>query len=159
MSGLASDLTGWTINVMSVDEAIEKQETEAGEVIERFMTALDIDEDIATVLVEEGFTTLEEIAYVPLEEMNAIEGFDEEISEELRARAKDALLTLGDCLGRGARCREPAEDLLTMDGMDKHLALCPCESWDCHHGRPCRAGGRRFLDIEEMTKSVRQSSL
>ena len=70
---LASDLTGWIINVMSVDEAIEKQEAEAGEVIERFMVALDIDEDIATVLVEEGFTTLEEIAYVPLEEMNAIE--------------------------------------------------------------------------------------
>ena len=111
---LASDLTGWIINVMSVDEAIEKQEAEAGRVIERFMAALDIDEDMATVLVEEGFTTLEEIAYVPLEEMNAIEGFDEEISEELRARAKRRFAHHGDCLrggtGRQRACRGSAGD-------------------------------------------------
>ena len=120
---LASDLTGWVINVMSVDDAIEKQETEAGEVIERFMVALDIDEDIAAVLVEEGFTTLEEIAYVPLEEMNNIEGFDEEISEELRARAKDALLTQAIASEEQLDANEPAEDLLTMEGMDRHLAF------------------------------------
>ena len=90
---LAAELTEWTINVMSLEEAAEKHEAEAGEVIGVFCEALDVDEDVAEILVEEGFTTLEEVAYVPLEEMTAIEGFDEDIAEELRARAKDALLT------------------------------------------------------------------
>ncbi len=120
---LASDLTGWTINVMSVDEAVEKQEAEAEQVMETFMEALDVDEDVDAVLVEEGFTTLEEVAYVPLEEMMAIEGFDEEISEELRARAKDALLTLAIASEEQLEANEPAEDLLTMDGMERHLAF------------------------------------
>ncbi len=120
---LASELTGWRINVMSVDEAAEKQEAEAQSTIERFMETLDVDEDVAFVLVEEGFTTLEEIAYVPLEEMLAIEGFDLEIAEELRARAKDALLTLAIASEEELEQNEPAEDLLTMDGMDRHLAF------------------------------------
>ncbi|NCZ63500.1 MAG: transcription termination/antitermination protein NusA, partial [Cellvibrionales bacterium] len=119
---LASDLTGWTINVMSVDEAADKQEAEAVQVVETFMNALDVDEDVAVVLVEEGFTTLEEVAYVPLEEMMGIEGFDEEISEELRARAKDALLTLAIASEEELDV-EPAEDLLTMEGMERHLAF------------------------------------
>lgn len=120
---LASELTGWTINVMSVDEAVEKQEAEAVQVMETFMDALDVDEDVAGVLVEEGFTTLEEVAYVPLDEMMAIEGFDEDISEELRARAKDALLTQAIASEEQLGAQEPAEDLLTMDGMDRHLAF------------------------------------
>jgi N utilization substance protein A len=149
---LASDLTGWIINVMSVDEAIEKQEAEAGEVIERFMVALDIDEDIATVLVEEGFTTLEEIAYVPLEEMNAIEGFDEEISEELRARAKDALLTMAIASEEELDANEPAEDLLTMDGMDKHLAYVMASKGIVTMEDLAEQGVDDLLDIEEMTE-------
>ncbi|MEM1155457.1 MAG: transcription termination factor NusA, partial [Pseudomonadota bacterium] len=119
---LASDLTGWTINVMSLEEAADKHEAEAGEVITLFMEQLDIDDEVAEILVEEGFTTLEEVAYVPLEEMTAIEGFDEEISAELRARAKDALLTQAIASEEQLGEREPAEDLLNMDGMDKHLA-------------------------------------
>ena len=91
---LASELTGWTINVMTMDQAQEKQQEESLNVVENLMTALDIDEDVAIVLVEEGFTSLEEVAYVPLEEMIDIEGFDEGIATELRARAKDALLTM-----------------------------------------------------------------
>ena len=86
------------------------------------MDSLDIDEDVAEILVEEGFTTLEEVAYVPLEEMTTIEGFDEEIAEELRARAKDALLTAAIASEEELGSHEPAEDLLTMDGMDRHLA-------------------------------------
>ena len=148
---LASDLTGWIINVMSVDEAIEKQEAEAGEVIEQFMTALDIDDDIATVLVEEGFTTLEEIAYVPLEEMNAIEGFDEEISEELRARAKDALLTMAIASEEELDANEPAEDLLTMDGMDKHLAYILASRGIVTMEDLAEQGVDDLLDIEDMT--------
>ena len=119
---LASDLTGWTINVMSTDEAIEKQEAEAGEVMETFMNALDVDEDVAGVLVEEGFTTVEEVAYVPLEEMADIEGFDEDIAEELRARAKDALLTMAIASEEEIGSNEPAQDLLEMRGMEKQLA-------------------------------------
>jgi N utilization substance protein A len=149
---LASDLTGWIINVMSVDEAIEKQEAESGEVIERFMVALDIDEDIATVLVEEGFTTLEEIAYVPLEEMNAIEGFDEEISEELRARAKDALLTMAIASEEELDANEPAEDLLTMDGMDKHLAYVLASKGIVTMEDLAEQGVDDLLDIEDMTE-------
>lgn len=119
---LASELTGWTINVMSTDEAADKHEAEAGQIIQTFVTQLDIDEDVAEILAEEGFTSLEEVAYVPLEEMMGIDGFDEEISEELRARAKDALLTQAIASEEQLGENEPAEDLLTMDGMDKHLA-------------------------------------
>ncbi|EGG29282.1 Transcription termination protein NusA [Aequoribacter fuscus] len=120
---LASELTGWMINVMSTEEAQEKQEAEVGQVLQLFVERLDVDEDVAEVLVEEGFTTLEEVAYVPLEEMMAIEGFDEEISEELRARAKDALLTMAIASEEQLGANEPADDLLNMEGMDRHLAF------------------------------------
>lgn len=120
---LASELTGWMINVMSTEEAQEKQEAEVGQVLQLFVERLDVDEDVAEVLVEEGFTTLEEVAYVPLEEMMAIEGFDEEISEELRARAKDALLTMAIASEEHLGANEPADDLLNMEGMDRHLAF------------------------------------
>ncbi len=119
---LASDLTGWTINIMTEEEAAAKQEEEALKYMEEFKEALSVDEDVAGVLVEEGFTTLEEIAYVPIEEMIAIDGFDEEIVQELRNRAKDALLTKAiageELLGE----KEPAEDLLDMEGMERRLA-------------------------------------
>ena len=120
---LASELTGWTINVMSVDDASDKHEQESGSIISSFMENLDIDEEVAEVLVDEGFTTLEEVAYVPLEEMVKIDGFDEDIAEELRARAKDALLTQAIASEEQLGEVEPAEDLLTMEGMDKHLAF------------------------------------
>ena len=117
---LASELTGWKINVMTVDEAEGKQQEESSNLIETFQEKLDVDEDVAMVLVEEGFTSIEEVAYVPLEEMAGIEGFDEDIAEELRARAKDALLTMA--LASEEEISEPAEDLLSMDGMDYELA-------------------------------------
>lgn len=120
---LASQLTGWEINVMSVEQWNAKQEEEAGSTRDTFMNALDVDEDVADVLVAEGFTTLEEVAYVPLEEFLAIEGFDEDIAEELRSRAKDALLTMA-LAGeeQDSVSVEPAEDLLAMEGMDEDLA-------------------------------------
>ena len=119
---LASELTGWVINVMTTEDALEKQEAESSNFVESLMEALDVDEDVAVVLVEEGFTSIEEVAYVPLEEMSAIEGFDEDIAEELRARAKDALLTRAFASEEQLTNVEPAEDLLTMEGMDKALA-------------------------------------
>ncbi|MFT6275494.1 MAG: N utilization substance protein A [Halioglobus sp.] len=120
---LAGELTGWTINVMSTDEAAEKHDAEDGKVINLFIEKLDISDDVAEILAEEGFTSLEEVAYVPLEEMTAIEGFDAEIAEELRSRAKDALLNQAIASEEELGEHEPAEDLLTMEGMDKHLAF------------------------------------
>jgi|TARA_B110000977_G_scaffold193184_1_gene267784 N utilization substance protein A len=120
---LASDLCGWSLNIMTEGEASQKQEEETTKFVTEFMDALSVDEDVAGVLVEEGFTTLEEIAYVPIEEIVAIDGFDEEIVGELRNRAKDALLTKAiaseEALGDGV----PAEDLLTMEGMTRELAF------------------------------------
>ncbi|MCP5324906.1 MAG: transcription termination/antitermination protein NusA [Oceanospirillaceae bacterium] len=120
---LASQLTGWTINVMSEEEAGQKHDEEQGNILATFMNSLDIDEDVATVLVEEGFTSLEEVAYVPVEEMLQIEGFDEDIVNELRSRAKDVLLTQAIASEEKLEDAKPADDLLNMDGMDQHLAL------------------------------------
>ena len=119
---LASELTGWDINVMTTAEIEAKQHDEAGDFIENFMAKLDVEEDVAGILVEEGFTSVEEVAYVPLEELLAIDGFDDEIAEELRARAKDALLTNALVHEEELATAAPAEDLLTMEGMDQTLA-------------------------------------
>lgn len=118
---LASDLTGWRLNVMTVADAQAKQESEAQKFVDGFVTDLGVDEDIAGILVNEGFTTLEEVAYVPLEELLAIEDFDEELVEALRQRAKDALLTKALVSEEGAK--EPADDLLAMEGMERKLAF------------------------------------
>ena len=91
---LASDLTGWKINIMTADESAEKQATETDTSRKLFMEKLDVDEEIADILISEGFTSLEEVAYVPLQEMLEIESFDEDTVNELRTRAKDALLTM-----------------------------------------------------------------
>jgi len=117
---LASELTGWKISVMTTDEAQGKQDKEVQTLIDLFKEKLDIDQDIATVLAEEGFASLDEVAYVPLEEMADIDGFDEDLVEELRARAKDALLTMA--LTSDQDPKKPAEDLLEMEGMDQQLA-------------------------------------
>lgn len=120
---LASELTGWELNVMTEEEAGAQQEQEASKYIQGFVDALDVDEELAVELVNEGFTTLEEVAYVPVEEMLSIEAFDEELVEELRKRAKDALLNAALASEEKLEAGEPAEDLLNMEGMDKHLAL------------------------------------
>jgi len=120
---LSSELTGWTINVMSEEEAAEKQHQEASSFIDMFVEKLDVDEESAEVLVQEGFTSLEEIAYVPLDEILAIDGFDEEIANELRNRAKDALLTLAIASEEDLSAANIADDLLNMEGMDGKLAL------------------------------------
>ena len=123
---LASELTKWTINVMTTEDAAQKQEAESSDLVKSLIDALEVDEDVAAVLVEEGFTSIEEVAFVPLDEMKAIDGFDEEIAEELRARAKDALLTKALASEEKLASKEPAEDLLAMDGMTKELAHKLC---------------------------------
>ncbi|MDC3105615.1 transcription termination factor NusA [Gammaproteobacteria bacterium] len=123
---LASELTKWTINVMTTEDAAQKQEAESSDLVKSLIDALEVDEDVAAVLVEEGFTSIEEVAFVPLDEMKVIDGFDEEIAEELRARAKDALLTKALASEEKLASKEPAEDLLSMDGMTKELAHKLC---------------------------------
>ena len=123
---LASELTGWTLNIMTEEEAGQKQEAEMVGLLERFMGALDVDEDVAAVLIEEGFASLEEVAYVPLEEMLAIDGFDEDIVLELRNRAKDALLTQALASEEALEGASPADDLKALieaQGREGRLAF------------------------------------
>lgn len=117
---LASELTGWTLNILTVDEAAKKNEEEFASVTQLFMQKLDVDEEVAEILVQEGFSSLEEIAYVPLAEMNEIEAFDEDTVEELRKRARAALLT--EAIANEEKVDEAAEDLLSMEGMDDDTA-------------------------------------
>jgi N utilization substance protein A len=119
---LASELTGWRLNVMTETQAQAKSAAEEENVLQLFKDQLGIDDDMAQVLAEEGFTSLEEIAYVPLQEMLEIEGFDEELIEALRERAKATLLTRAIAAEQELEKSEPAEDLLEMEGMDRHLA-------------------------------------
>ena len=118
---LASQLTGWHLSVMNEEEAASKSEQESRKLLETFMEMLDIDEDVASILVEEGFTSIDEVAYVPLAEMLAIAEFDEELVTQLRERAKDALLTRA-IASEETLDEEPAADLLAMEGMDESLA-------------------------------------
>jgi N utilization substance protein A len=119
---LASELTGWRLNVMSEHAAVEKSEGEQLELRELFMKQLDVDEDVATILVQEGFSSIEEIAYVPTTELAGIEEFDEQIIEELRSRARDMLLTLAIASEEKVEQAGPADDLLELEGMEKELA-------------------------------------
>ncbi len=119
---LASQLTGWTLNVMSEEQAAEKGEQEARVYVEKFMSALDVDEEVAVILVQEGFTSVDEIAYVPKDEMMGIEEFDEDIIDELRDRANDAILTRAIAKEEAISDAHPADDLLNMEGMDSELA-------------------------------------
>jgi N utilization substance protein A len=116
---LASELTGWKLNVMSEEQAVERQEAESEKLVNMFMVRLDADAELARILVEEGFTSIDEVAYVPVEEMLSIDGFDEDLVETLRARARDVLLTAALA---GDESREPQDDLLTMEGMTPGLA-------------------------------------
>ena len=116
---LASKLTGWQLNVMTGEQIREKTEAEQQIARQLFTEGLEVDEEIAGILVQEGFSTLEEVAYVPTAELLAVEGFDEDIVEELRARARDALLVEALSVDEEQR---PAEDLLEVEGLDEELA-------------------------------------
>ncbi|HEX7385715.1 MAG TPA: transcription termination factor NusA [Castellaniella sp.] len=116
---LASELTGWQINIMTPEESQHRQDTERTTLRQAFITKLDVDEEVADILIDEGFTGLEEIAYVPLQELLDIEAFDEETVNELRTRARNALLT--EAIAQEERV-QTARDLLEIQGMDPALA-------------------------------------
>jgi len=119
---LASELTGWEINILTDQEAAEKANKESEEYRSMMMEKLDVDEDVAGILVQEGFTTLDEVAYVPRQELLDIEEFDEELVDELRRRAEDALLTSAIAEEEALKLAEPADDLLNLEGMDEMTA-------------------------------------
>lgn len=117
---LASELTGWELNIMTVEQSNEKHNEEFAKTRAVFMEKLDVDEEVADILVQEGFNTLEEVAYVPLEEMLEIDSFDEATVEELRSRARNALLTAA--IVNEERVEHGIEDLLKLEGMDEQTA-------------------------------------
>jgi len=119
---LAAELTGWELNVMTIAEAEEKGEAEAGKLLTLFKEGLDVDEEVASILVQEGFSNVEEIAYVPESELLAVEEFDEKVVAELRKRARDALLTQLIAAEEDLDTKRPEEDLLALEGMTDTIA-------------------------------------
>ncbi|MBT1065395.1 transcription termination/antitermination protein NusA [Bowmanella sp. Y26] len=147
---LASQLTGWELNVMTVEDLNAKHEEENSKVLQRFVKGLDIDEDFAAVLVEEGFTSLEEIAYVPVAELLAIDGFEEEMVEELRERARAALTTQALANEESLDNAEPKEELLNLPGMERHVAFILASRGITDLEGLAEQGVDEISDIEEL---------
>lgn len=148
---LASQLSGWELNVMTVDDLQAKHQAEAHAAIEIFTKYLDIDEEFATVLVEEGFSTLEELAYVPMKELLEIDGLDEPTVEALRERAKYALATLAQDQEASLGDNKPADDLLNLEGLDRDMAFKLAARGVCTLEDLADQGIDDLADIEGLT--------
>ncbi|MGS4494099.1 transcription termination factor NusA [Enterobacter roggenkampii] len=148
---LASQLSGWELNVMTVDDLQAKHQAEAHAAIDTFTKYLDIDEDFATVLVEEGFSTLEELAYVPMKELLEIDGLDEPTVEALRERAKNALTTLAPAQEESLGDKKPADDLLNLEGLDRAIAFKLAARGVCTLEDLAEQGVDDLADIEGLT--------
>jgi N utilization substance protein A len=149
---LASQLTEWVLNVMTVEDMNNKHQAENEKVLALFTKYLDIDEDFALMLVEEGFTTIEEVAYVPAAEMLEIEGLDEDIVEELRGRAKAALTTQALANEESLEASEPKQELLDLEGMDKHVAYLLASRGITDLEGLAEQGTDEISDIEGLTE-------
>lgn len=148
---LASQLSGWELNVMTVDDLQAKHQAEAHAAIDTFTKYLDIDEEFATVLVEEGFSTLEELAYVPMKELLEIDGLDEPTVEALRERAKNALTTLALAQEESLGDKKPADDLLKLEGLDRAIAFKLAARGVCTLEDLAEQGVDDLADIEGLT--------
>lgn len=148
---LASQLSGWELNVMTVDDLQAKHQAETHAAIEIFTKYLDIDEEFATVLVEEGFSTLEELAYVPMKELLEIDGLDEPTVEALRERAKNALATLAQDREASLGDNKPADDLLNLEGLDRDMAFKLAARGVCTLEDLADQGIDDLADIEGLT--------
>jgi len=146
---MASQLTGWNLNIMSTADMEEKSETEGKVLVGLFMEQLDVDEDVAIILAAEGFSSIEEVAYVPESEFLNIEEFDEDIVEELRGRARDALLM--KAISQEESVDEPQQDLLEMDGMNNELANKLASKGVCTMEDLAELAIDELQDIEEMS--------
>lgn len=147
---LASQLTGYELNVMTEADADEKSEQEARELLQMFMEQLDVGEDVALILVQEGYSSMEELAYIPSKELLAIEEFDETMVEELRSRARDVLLTRAIASEEQIDDSEPAEDLLSLEGMEKSLAYILASRGVVTREDLAEQAVDELLDIEDM---------
>jgi N utilization substance protein A len=148
---LASQLTGWDLNVMTVEDLNAKHEEENSKVLTVFTAGLEIDEDFASILVDEGFTTLEEIAYVPINELLDIDGLDEEMVEELRSRARATLTTRALATEESLEAAEPKEELLNLEGMDRHVAYTLASRGITDLEGLAEQGTDEISDIEELS--------
>ncbi len=151
---LASELSGWELNVMTETDAEQKSESEMRELLELFTKQLDVDEEVALILVQEGFSTIEEVAYVPTSELVEIEEFDEDIVNELRNRARDILLTQAIVQEEKIDEAEPAEDLLSLEGMDRGLAFKLASEGVVTREDLADLAVDDLLDINEMDQEV-----
>ena len=149
---LASQLTGWELNVMTVEDLNAKHAEENAKVLGVFTAGLDIDEDFASILVDEGFTTLEEIAYVPINELLDIEGLDEAMVEELRSRARATLTTRALANEETLEAAEPKEELLNLPGMDRHVAYLLASRGVTDLESLAEQGVDEIADIEELSE-------
>ena len=154
---LASELTGWVLNVMSTTDLESKKDEENRGILELFMRELDVDAEVAGVLVDEGFTTLEEVAYVPVEELLHVEEFDETIVEELRSRAQDVLLTKAIAKAERAAEVAPAEDLLAVEGMTEELAYSLAEAGVVTAENLADLATDELLELTEMDENDAQA--
>lgn len=150
---LASDLTGWELNVLTVEDADKKGEEESGKVLRNFMERLDVDEGVASILVQEGFSNIEEVAYVPDSELLEIEEFDEEMVTELRRRARDALLTQLIAREEALDDNSPAQDLLNLEGMTERLAYRLAENGTRTQEELAELSVDELLEIDEMSEA------
>ncbi|QYJ79672.1 transcription termination factor NusA [Shewanella acanthi] len=149
---LATQLTGWELNVMTVEDMNKKHQAESAKVKELFIQALDVDEDFAQVLADEGFTSLEEVAYVPVSELLAIDGFDEDIVEALRERAKAAISTRALASEEALDGVEPSEELLALEGVERHLAYVLASKGIVTLEDLAEQGIDDLIEIEELTE-------
>ncbi len=151
---LASELTGWELNVLTVEDADKKNEEEAQKVLATFMERLDVGEDVATILVQEGFSNVDEVAYVPESELLEIKEFDEEIVTELRRRARDALLTQLIAKEEVLDDNKPAADLQALEGMTKRLAYKLAENGFRTQEDLAELSTDELIDVDEMEEEV-----
>ena len=148
---LASELSGWELNVLTIEQAEQKSEEESRSILERFMEKLDVGEDVASILVHEGFSNIEEVAYVPESELLDVEEFDEEIVTEIRRRARDALLTQLIAKEEVLDENAPEEDLLQLEGMTERLAFRLAENGVRSQEDLAELSTDELIEIDEMT--------
>ena len=148
---LASELSGWELNVLTIEQAEQKSEEESRSILERFMEKLDVGDDVASILVHEGFSNIEEVAYVPESELLDVEEFDEEIVTEIRRRARDALLTQLIAKEEVLDENAPEEDLLQLEGMTERLAFRLAENGVRSQEDLAELSTDELIEIDEMT--------
>ena len=149
---LASELSGWELNVLTIEQAVQKGEEEAQKILERFMVRLDVGEDVANILVQEGFSNIEEVAYVPESELLEVEEFDEEMVTEIRRRARDALLTQLIAKEEVLDENTPEDDLMALEGMTKRLAFRLAEKGVRSQEDLAELAVDELIEIDEMSE-------